>query len=206
MSCFDSRGVAEAEKAGSKVRIDGDIVLMTDQESGDHVALTFVNNTTALVVLGPDAATKQGVERIAAGNGGVQASTTFTTALQAINTDDSLWLMLAASSPLIRIANTEMAPHTSIRLGTMYMSLNVTDSLALDAGLQLGSRETVAMLVAQIQKKMDESDRAQQISSRFDQLDVMADGSDLIVSVSMSGDQVLQLVSSIATSGVVTID
>lgn len=205
MTCFDKEGLAEAEKAGSKVTLDGDVVLITEPESNGHVAFTFIDSTTALVVIGPDAATKQGVERIAAGNGGVHNSTTFASALQAINTDDSLWLMLAGGSQLVDAMNIELAPHTSIKLGTMYLSLNVTDSLALDAGLRLDSPATVATLVAEIQKKMSETTLAKQVSGQFDQLDVMADGSDLILSVSMSGPQIVQLVSLLATSGEVTI-
>ncbi|HEY5924453.1 MAG TPA: RNA polymerase sigma factor [Kofleriaceae bacterium] len=204
MSCFDSRGVDEVVKAGTKVAVDGDVVLMTDS-SNDHVAFTFIDDTTALVVIGPEAATKDGVLRIAAGTGGgLQSSTTFANALKVINTDDSLWVLLAESSPFMRMANTEIAPYTSIQLGTTYASLNVTDSLAFDAGLRLGSPEAVAKLVAEIQKRMNESDIAKQLSRHFDQLDVIADGSDLIVSLSLGGDQILQLVSSIMTSGVVS--
>jgi RNA polymerase sigma factor (sigma-70 family) len=198
MSCFDTQGVAEAEKDGSKVTIDGDVVLLTDATDREHAGFTFIDNTTAIIVIGPDAATKQGVERIAAGNSGLQTSSTFADALQAINTDDSLWLMLADSSPIVNIINTAIAPYTSIKLGTTYMSMNVTDTLALDAGLRLGSPETVATLVSAIQARMTEPEAAQQVSRYFDQLDVVADGSDLIVSLAMSGDQLVQLVSSIA--------
>ncbi|HSD88668.1 MAG TPA: RNA polymerase sigma factor, partial [Kofleriaceae bacterium] len=49
MSCFDQKGVPEAEKDGSKVTIDGDVVLITDATTHEHGAFTFINNTTALI-------------------------------------------------------------------------------------------------------------------------------------------------------------
>lgn len=199
MSCFDSQGVAEAEKAGTKVTIDNGVVLMASTDGPDHVAFTFIDNTTALVVIGPDAASQESVQRIAAGNGGVHNSTVFASALQSINTDDSIWLMVAEGSSFLDNLNTEIARYTTTKLGTMYLSLNVTDSLALDAGLRLGSPAAVATVVAEIEKTMSETALAQQIRGTFDQLDVLADGNDLILSVSMSGPQIVNLVSLLTT-------
>jgi hypothetical protein len=101
--------------------------------------------------------------------------------------------MLADGSPLVANMNAELSQFTTTKLGTTYMSLNVTDSLALDAGLRLDSPAMVAKLVAEIEKKMTETALAQQVRSTFDQLDVIADGNDLILSVSMSGPQIVQL-------------
>jgi RNA polymerase sigma factor (sigma-70 family) len=199
MSCFDSQGVAEAEKAGTKVTIDNGVVLMASTDGPDHVAFTFIDNTTALVVIGPDAASKESVQRIAAGNGGVHNSTVFASAIQSINTDDSIWLMVAEGSSFLDNLNTEIAQYTTTKLGTMYLSLNVTDSLALDAGLRLGSPAAVATVVAEIEKKMSATELAQTIRGTFDQLDVLADGNDLILSVSMSGPQIVSLVSLLTT-------
>ena len=205
MSCFDKEGLPDAEKDGSKVTIDGDVVLIASADH-DHAALTFVDNTTALIVIGPEAATKQSVERIAAGNGTLPTSTAFADALQNINTDDSLWLILRDSSPLVKIANTEIARYTPIQLGTVYVSVHVTDTLALDAGLRLGSPETVARLVAAIQARMTDAGARTAVGTYFDQLDVTADGPDLIVSLAATGDQLAQLVaSSISVSGSVSI-
>jgi RNA polymerase sigma factor (sigma-70 family) len=201
-SCFDRHGVAEVEKAGSKVTVDDDVVLISDKAHSNHVAFTFVDNTTALVVIGPDAETKEAVERVAAGNGGVQTSTKFADALQVVNTDDSLWAMVADNSPVVADINA----HSSTKLGTMYVSLNVTDSVALDAGVRMGSPQAVATLVAEIKTKMSENELAKQASQYFDQLDVMADDSDLILSMSVGGSQIPQLVSALMKSGIVQME
>jgi len=199
MSCFDKEGLSDAEKDGSKVTIDGEVALISSAD-GSHAALTFVDNTTALIVLGPEAATKQGVERIAAGNGTLPTSTAFADALQNINTDDSLWLIVSDSSPLVKIANTEIARYTPIQLGTVYVSLHVSDTLALDAGLRLGSPETVARLVTAIQARMADLDTRAKVGRSFDQLDVTADGPDLIISLAATGDQLVQLFGSMQST------
>lgn len=204
MSCFDSKGIAEAEKDGAKVTIDGDVAMISNSDGGEHVALTFIDDSTALVVIGPDAATSQGVERVAAGNEGLQSSGRFAETLQVVNTDASLWLMVADTSPLVAAVKIATEQHTSIKLGTVYLSVYVTDTLALDAGLRLGSAETVGKLVSTIQTKMTAHDSAQAVSRYFDQLDVMADGPDLVVSLAMSGDQIVQLIASIMKSGAVS--
>src|SRR5690242_12907506 len=59
MACITKDGVAEAQKEGAKVTIDGDAVMITDK-SGEHFGITFVNDDTALVVLGTNAETKDG--------------------------------------------------------------------------------------------------------------------------------------------------
>ncbi len=199
MSCFDKQGVADAEAEGMVVTVDGDVVLMKAPEGQGNAAFTFIDQTTGLVVIGPDAATKESVQRVAAGNGGVHTSSAFATALQAVNTDDSFWLMVAEGSALVKAINVGVEPYTPIRLGTMYMSLDATDSLALDAGFRLGSPDTVAKLVSTIETTLKTNELARDLAKHFDQLDVISDGSDLIVSLALSGDQILPLITSIAT-------
>jgi RNA polymerase sigma factor (sigma-70 family) len=86
MTCFDQHGVADAEKEGTKVTIDGGVVLIShpDQQAG----FTFVDDTTAVIVLGPEAATKEGVLRVAAGGGTLATSSAFAETLSYVNTDD----------------------------------------------------------------------------------------------------------------------
>jgi len=196
LTCFDKHGLPDAERDGSKIAIDGDVVLMTDRE-GHHTAFTFIDNTTALIVIGPEAATREGVERIAGGDSGLRTSTTYGSTLQYINTDDSLWLMASGTSPLIAEINKALAPITPVQLGASYLAMHVSDSLAVDVGVHLGSPETVATLVAAIQAQMS-SPAALLATQLCDQLDVTADGSDLIVSLAISGDQLQQLHTSLS--------
>jgi RNA polymerase sigma factor (sigma-70 family) len=199
MSCFDRERLADTENDGSKVTIDGDVVLIGDP-GGVDTALTFIDDTTALIVIGPEAATRQGVEQIAAGGGTLATSSAFVATLQYINTDDSLWLMLSDSSPLVQIINAAITEKTTaIQLGTVYLALNATDTLALDAGVHLGSPAVVSRLVSAIQTQMSERGAQTEVRRYFDQLDVIADDSELIVSLAMTGDQLFELFSSIVT-------
>ena len=200
MSCFDKQGLAEAERGGAKITIDKDVVLLTDAEQSYHSAFTFIDATTALIVLGPAAATTEGVARIAAGNGTLATSSAFVATLQNINTDDSFWLMLGAQSPILKSIELEVPALADVKLGTLYLSLNVTDALALDAGVHLGAPEKVARVVAYLQDKMSEGLVKTMLASYFDQLDVFADGSDLVISVTSSGDQIAQMLSTVMPS------
>ena len=106
---------------------------------------------------------------------------------------------------MVEKVNVEIAKHAPIKLGTMYLSLNVTDSLALDTGFRLASPDMVAKLVSEFQTQMANPTIATFVRDHFDQLDVMADGNDLIASISMSGGQIAQLIASFATSTEVTV-
>jgi hypothetical protein len=82
----------------------------------------------------------------------------------------------------------------------VYVSLHVSDTLALDAGLRLGSPETVARLVTAIQARMADLDTRAKVGRSFDQLDVTADGPDLIISLAATGDQLVQLFGSMQST------
>ena len=191
MTCFDKHGVADAQQDGSKVDVDGDVVLLTDKDGG-HTAFTFIDAKTALVVLGPEAATKQSVEHIAAGSD--ETETVFADALQSVNTDDSVWMMISDRSPVVAMVNLATAPYTSTHFGTSYFSMNVTDTLAIDAGVRLGSPAAVTTFVDKLQKAISTTPELAGLTRYFDQLDIFADGSDVIVSMAMGGAQVAELV------------
>ena len=172
---------------GAQITMDGDVVLI-GHGSGPGAALMFIDDTTALVVLGPDA-TKEGVARIAAGDRGA-GSPAYADLIREINTDDALWVAVTDGSPLLAHMNVEIAQHTPIQLHALYGSIDVTDALVINAGARTGSPELVAKLVADIQKKLDAQ---RDVSRYFDQLDVNADGGDVIVSVAINSGQLMAL-------------
>lgn len=204
MSCFDKQRLADAEKNGAKITIDDDVVHLTNAEGSFHTAFTFIDSTTALIVIGPAAATNEGVARIAAGNGTLATSSTFAATLQNVNTDSAMWLMVSAQSKMLDDALTDIPALADVKPGTLYLSLGVTDSLALDAGVGLGDPSAVARVVSHIKTQLSEGFAKTIVASYFDQLDVFADGSDLIVSLGISGDQIAQMLSMAkSASGVV---
>lgn len=204
MSCFDKARLAASDDTDSHLTIDGDVILIGGPGNYEHAAFTFTDATTALVVLGPAAATRQSVEQVAAGGGTLATTSAFAETLQYVNTDDSLWMMFSDSSPIVKNANVQIAKYTPIQVGTTYIALDVTDSLALDAGFRLGSPATVANLVSTIQARLDDGPVKDFVTQYFDQLDVTADGSDLIVSLAISGDQLISGVMALAARGEIT--
>ena len=198
MTCFNDRAVPALEKAGPVVTVDNDVVLVQSQDHTSHFGFTFIDDTTALFVIGDAAQTRQGVLAVASGKHSLRDTTGFTDALADVNTDASVWAMLSDASPIVGTVNGAISPYTQQKVGTVYFSLNVTDALALDAGVHLGSPADVARAVAMITSKIDRVDPNKTLRGYFDQLDVFADGSDLIFSVSLAGDQLIPLAGAIA--------
>jgi len=195
MACFARAAGRHLAPHASTIEIqtDGDVVLFGNASGNQRVGATFIDPTTAVIVFGPGAATREGVERAAAGKGGVPTSSVFADALQYVNTDASLWLMVGEGSPVLAHINAQIAKHAPVRVGTTYVSLQVSDTLAVDAGFRMGTPETVAKLVAAIQDHMSQPEARDAVDRYFDQFDVTADGSDLILSLAMTGDQLVQL-------------
>ena len=213
-SCFTQKAMPKLEADGPHVTVDQDVVLIDSPDRTAHLGVTFVDDSTALFVIGPAGATRQGVLDVAAGKHGVSSTPGFTDALADVNTDASVWAMLSDASPVVGTVNGAISPYTAQKLGTLYFSLSVTDALALDAGVHLGSPADVARAVATITSKIDEIDPNKTLRQYFDQLDVVADGSDLIFSVAIAGNQLLPLAGaaamqhagSLSASGSVSVD
>ncbi|HLL22446.1 MAG TPA: RNA polymerase sigma factor [Kofleriaceae bacterium] len=201
MSCFDKQRLGDAEKNGAKITIDNDVVLVTDAHGSFHAAFTFIDSSTALIVIGPAAATTEGVAQIAAGNGTLASSSTFSKTLQNVNTDSAMWLMIAAESKMFDGALVDVPGLADVKPGTMYLSLGVTDSVALDAGVGLGAPAAVARVVSYLKAQLGEGLAKTIVASYFDQLDVFADGSDLIVSLAISGEQIAQMLAMAKSGG-----
>jgi RNA polymerase sigma factor (sigma-70 family) len=194
MTCFDKQGQADAEKDGTKVTIDHGVVVIAGKDGG-YGGFTFVNDTTALAVLGPEAATVDSIRKIAAGGGALETSRSFADKLQNINSDDSLWLVLNDNVPILQQANAAIeGKGVKLRLQALYGSINITDDLAVDGRIRLDSPATAKLVVAKIQENMATPTVKTFIDKYFDQVDVLSDGADLWVNLAIGGDQIGQLV------------
>ena len=186
MSCFDKDGVSDVEKDGSKVSIDGDVVMITDK-SGKQFGFTFVNDTTALAVLGPDATSKDGIKKIAGGGGALKTSPTFVEMFQKINTNDSVWMVLNGSSPAFAKASA-----MGIKMKALFGSVNVSDGLAVNFRLRLGSPDEATNMVAMAKGQLA------QAKQFFDKIDVTSDGADVKFDFAMSKEKLQSMVGMMA--------
>lgn len=184
MTCFDKDGVSDVEKDGSKVTIDGDVVMIKDK-SGKQMGFTFVNDSTALAVIGPDAATKDGIKKVAGGGGALKTSATFVEMYGKINTGDSVWMLMNGNSPVL----SKMGA-MGVKPKALFGSLNITDGLAVDMRLRLSSPDEVTQFVKMAKGQTDNP----QVKQMFDKLDVTADGSDAKFSVGMSAAKLQALI------------
>ncbi len=200
MACFNHDGVAKAEQVGAHVTVDGNIALLVAPD-GYHTGFTFLDDTTALVVLGPEA-TKDGIANIAAGGGGLDASNGFQALFANVNATDSLWLVVTDASPLLASINSEIASYTSIQLHGVYGSIGMSDAFTVQGAIRLDSPEHAAQIVSDAQKELDALSAQGLAGKYFDQLDVISDGSDVLADVRMN---LLQLIA-FQTTGLVDVD
>jgi hypothetical protein len=193
-ACLEKEGAKHPDNRKS-FRIDGDVMLVS-RDGKDHAALTFLDDTTALIVIGADAS-KDGIARIAArrGDGTRAAAPGYSDMIAEINTDDAVWIAVADGSPMLAEANRKISAHTQIQLHGLYGSVDFSDGLVINAGARTGSPELVAKLVGDVQHKLDELGAAGELTQRFEQVDINADGGDVIISVAMNTSQLLSLAS-----------
>jgi RNA polymerase sigma factor (sigma-70 family) len=194
MACLTNYAVPQT---GAKVTVDGDVVLLNSPDgTGAAIGLTFVDDTTALVVVGAAGATKAGIEQVAAGHGALASSPQFSDLFADIDSDDPLWVVLGPSAPMFDDVNNAIGSATSIRVQAAYGSLDVTSSLTIQAGLRLASPDQVTQLVGIINTQVAAlvgSNGSAGLAAYFDQLDVTADGNDVIMSMSATAPQLMGL-------------
>ncbi len=201
MACVTSYAVPSTTAAGATVTVDGDVVIITPpNDPGSAIGLTFVDDGTALVVVGPAATTKAGIEQVAAGHGALASSPQFAELFADIDSDDPLWLVVAPTAPVFTDINNSLAPETAIRVQAAYGSVDVSNSLVVQAGVRLGSPDQVSQLVSLINTKVAQLTGNSGIAGFFDQLDVAADGNDVIIDVAANAAQLLELGGSLSTS------
>ena len=185
MTCFDSKGISQVEKDGTKVVIDGDVVLVTDK-SGKQVGFTFVDDTTAIAVIGPDAASKGSIERIASGEvRGLDTSPAFGEMYDKVNTHDSMWMLINAQSPaLAKQGLNSMGMH----MKAIYGSVNVTDGLALDLRVRVDSPDEATNMVSMAKAAIAGN---QQLTQFVDKLDITSEAADIKVGVTVTQQKLM---------------
>jgi len=181
MTCFDKDGVDEAQKDGSKVTIDGDVVMVADK-SGKPWGFTFVNDSTAIAVYGPDATTKDGIKKIAAGGGSLAKSQTVVDLYGKIKTADSVWFLVNGNAPFMSKMGS-----LGVKPKAVFGSVNVTDGLALDLHVRLSTPDEAGNLVSMIKGQ------AAQAKQFFDKFDASNDAADVLIGIAMSKEKLKTL-------------
>lgn len=180
LDCFEKMK-DEAAKSGDEITRDGDVVLVKSKK-GETVAITFVNDDTAVAVVGPNAS-KDGVLKAAKGGGTLKTSPAFVEMYSKINTQASLWMLVNGSAKVF-----DKAASMGVKPKAVFGSLNVTDGLAVDLRMRLESADQATQMANTFRGQL------QGFASMVDKLDVGNDGADVKVSVAMSQQKLEALV------------
>jgi hypothetical protein len=183
-SCVDTMK-DEMTKDGTQFSRDGDVGLFKDK-MGNSIAMTFVNDSTLLAVIG-EKANAAGVKLAAAGGSTLKSSPPFLDMYSKVNTGDSLWgLMNGASKAFDKMSSLGVKPKA------MFGSINVTDGLSLDLRMRLETPDAAAQLATMGKTQL------QQAAKMFDKADVTNDGSDVRFSIVLSNQKLQALISQFA--------
>jgi hypothetical protein len=189
MGCFDKEGKAEAEKDGTKVTIEDNVVLMQKDKFG--VGFTFVNDSTVLVVI--NATSIKGIKDVAAGDTSLAKSDKFLEFYNKVNTSDSVWGLANGSSKAL--ADKLSRNPAGVKVKAIYGSIKITDGVAADLHVRLASPEE-ANGAASMGKAA-----SGQLSGFVDKLDVVAEGADVHTTVAIGSAKLMQLAQLAAGAG-----
>ncbi len=180
LDCFEKMK-DEAAKSGDEIKRDGDVVLVKSKK-GETVAITFVNDTTAVAVVGPNA-NKDGVLKAAQGGSALKSSPAFVEMYGKINTQASLWMLVNGNAKVF-----DKAAQMGVKPKAVFGSVNVTDGLSVDVRMRLESADQATQMANAFQGQLAA------FKSMVDKLDVGNDGADVKVSVAMSQQKLEALV------------
>jgi hypothetical protein len=183
MPCLDSMK-DDMAKDGIELSHDGDVALFKNTRTGVQVALTYVNDNTALAVFGEQANTAS-LKAAQAGGQALKSSQPFLDMYHKINTGDSLWLLLSGKV-------LEKAAQLGVKTNAVFGSFNVTDGLALDLRMRFETPDDAAKFAT-----MSKS-QAQQASKSFDKVDITNDGAEVRFVIALSSQKLKEMVAQLS--------
>jgi hypothetical protein len=184
MGCFDKEK-GDAEKDGSKVTIEDGVVLI--QKGTHNTGFTFVNDSTVLVVMGSKAATSAGVKEAAGGKGSLGTSAGFVELYSKVNTTDSIWVLVNASTKAI--ADKLAANPLGIKVKAFYGSINITDGLSADVRVRTESADQASSAASMLKAA------SAQAMMFVDKINIVAEGTDIHATVALSANKLTSLAS-----------
>jgi hypothetical protein len=185
LSCLDKMK-DEITKDGTEYTRDGDVALFKDK-NGPGVAITFINDTTALGTIGT-AGTKDGVKAAAAGGSALKTSPAFVDMYGKINTNDSLWLLMNGNSKLF-----DKAAAMGVKPKALFGSLNVTDGLTVDFRMRVDTPDQAKQFADMAQGQLKQAEKM------FDKISITNEGNDIKLSVVLSNQKLQALIQQVGS-------
>ncbi|HEU0034704.1 MAG TPA: hypothetical protein VFQ53_28965 [Kofleriaceae bacterium] len=170
-ACFDK--MVKAKQGQAKIVRDGDIVTITTKDN-QPVAFMFLDDSTALVVVGTQANTA-GVKGIAKGTSTLRTSAAFSDLHKKTNTNDTLWMIINGNSKAFdQMRGMGMKPKA------VFGSVNVTKDLTMDLRMRMESAGEATNIASMMQSQVKGA------AGMFDKLQVSSDGADVKALVVLS--------------------
>lgn len=176
LDCIE-KSKAEITKDGGELTREGDVVMFKDKK-GETGALTFVNNSTAILAVSGGRGNAAGVKALAAGTASLKTSAPFVEMYKKVKTTDSLW-GLASGKVLDRLP---------VKATAAYGSINVTDGLSLDVRVRFEKPEDATSAAEMVNAQ------TKQAAKFFDRADFTGEGNELHGTVVMSNEKLQTLI------------
>jgi hypothetical protein len=176
LECLD-KSKDDITKDGGEMTKDGDVVLFKDK-TGETGAVTFVNNTTAVMAFGGGRGNAAGVKALVAGTAALKTSAPFVEMYKKVKTGDSLW----------GLASGKILDKLPVKATAAYGSLNVTDGLAVDMRVRFEKAEDATQAASMVNAQ------TQQAAKFFDKAEFAADGTELHGTIVMSNQKLQTLI------------
>jgi hypothetical protein len=186
----------KAEK-DAKVTItqDGDATIVKSKTGDVTVAYSFLDDTTAVIVIGA-AANAAGIQKVKAKTGGLATSAAFVDMFNRIDTEKTLWMLLNGKNKMF--AGLAMA---GIKPTHAFGNVDLSDGINLDLRLRLASADQATQSAMMMKSQLGPAAGLLKI----DKIDVSSDAQDLklnmIVSKANIGPMIAQVKNLAKTMG-----
>src|SRR5262245_36411678 len=169
LACLDQQKIKD-DLAKDKVEVskDGELTMLVDKKDGDSMAIKFLDDTTAVAVIGGKAS-KDGVQGIVSGKSALRTSPAFVDMYGKINAQDSVWALVNGNMKGVD----KLATLLGLKPKALFGSINVTDGLTADLRMRVDTPDQAAQTAAGL------SQQAAMAKQFVDNVAVTSEGADV---------------------------
>jgi hypothetical protein len=178
-ACADK--LTKAPPANVEVVKDGDAIVIKQKGGANVVALSFIDDTTAVGVVGTKA-NAAGVKGVIDAKQGLSTSARFVATYNKLATDDSMWFVVNNKAAF------DKAAALGLKLKQVSGSMKVSDGLTVDIRLKTASADQATQWAATLGSQFKPA-----VGVMFEKADSVADGNDVKLSAVIAGKKLPML-------------
>jgi len=178
LACFDK--MTKDKKQSADIKLDGDVLLI-HKKNDQPVAFAFVDDSTAIIVVGAPA-TGDGVRAVLKGTSALKTSAKFVEFYKRTNTKDTVWMIMNGSSKAFdELRKQNISPLV------LFGSLKVGKDATLDMRAKFKTADEANNLAKMGQAQIKDA------AKMFDKISVDADGTEVKVGIMISDAKLKEL-------------